>query len=176
MAEIVAAVAYLASAWPRACADPRLLHRRRGGRGRRRPSRSRPVRREYTLDGLTLGEIEAETFNAWKVADLPRPLDAPGHGQGQPVNAIKLAADFVASLPRDGLSPETTEEREGFVHPTRISGGAEEAAVELIVRPRPRQVEEHIALLRRLAAEVGEERARASVGVSEEEQYRNMGR
>ena len=50
----------------------------------------------------------------------------PGTAKGKLVNAVKLAADFVAALPRDDLSPETTEEREGFVHPTRIAGGVEE--------------------------------------------------
>ena len=91
------------------------------------------------------------------------------------MNAIKLAADFVASLPRDSLSPETTEEREGFVHPTKISGGAEEATVELIVRDHDAaKMAEHVELLRRLAAEISERDPRASVDVVEEEQYRNM--
>jgi tripeptide aminopeptidase len=135
------------------------------------------ARYAYTLDGSTLGEIEAETFNAWKLFVTFRGRSThPGTAKGQLVNAIKLAADFVASLPRDGLSPETTEEREGFVHPTRISGAAEEAVVELIVRDHDlAKIEEHIALLRRLAADVGEQEPRASVDVREEEQYRNMG-
>ena len=89
----------------------------------------------YTLDGAAPGEIEAETFNAAKVVVTIRGRSThTGTAKGQLVNAIKLAADFVASLPRDSLSPETTEEREGFVHPTKISGGAEETSVELIVR------------------------------------------
>ena len=91
------------------------------------------------------------------------------------MNASKLAADFVASLPRDSLSPETTEEREGFVHPTKLAGGAEEATVELIVRDHDAtKMTEHVELLRRLAAEVSEREPRASVDVAEEQQYRNM--
>ena len=71
------------------------------------------------------------------------------------MNAVKLAADLVAALPRDGLSPETTEEREGFVHPHEISGGAEGTMVEFIVRDHDAaKLEEHLALLRRLADEV----------------------
>jgi tripeptide aminopeptidase len=135
------------------------------------------ARYAYTLDGSELGEIEAETFNAWKVAVTIRGRSThPGTAMGQLVNAIKLAADFVAALPRDRLSPETTEEREGFVHPTRIAGGAEEATVELIVRDHDlAKIDEHLTLLRRLANEVREREPRASVEVVEEEQYRNMG-
>jgi tripeptide aminopeptidase len=131
----------------------------------------------YTLDGSELGEIEAETFNAAKVVVTIRGRSThPGTAKGQLVNATKLAADFVAALPRDGLSPETTGEREGFVHPTRIAGGAEETVVELIVRDHDAEkLEEHGALIRRLADEIKEREPRASVEVSKEDQYRNMG-
>jgi tripeptide aminopeptidase len=131
----------------------------------------------YTLDGSELGEIEAETFNAAKVTVTIRGRSThPGTAKGQLVNAIKLAADFVAALPRDSRSPETTEEREGFVHPTRMSGGAEETVVELIVRDHDAgKMREHVALLTQLAGEVTEREPRAAVEVREEEQYRNMG-
>jgi tripeptide aminopeptidase len=92
------------------------------------------------------------------------------------VNAIKLAADLVAALPRDSRSPETTEEREGFVHPTKIAGGAEQATVELIVRDHDRDLlREHVALIEGLVAQLREQEPRATFDVSEEEQYRNMG-
>jgi tripeptide aminopeptidase len=135
------------------------------------------ARYAYTLDGAEIGEIEAETFNARKVNVTIRGRSThPGTAKGQLVNAIKLAADFVAAFPRDGLSPETTEEREGFVHPTRFSGGAEEALVEFIVRDHDAaKMDEHVALIRRLADEVCEREPRAAVDVVEEEQYRNMG-
>jgi tripeptide aminopeptidase len=131
----------------------------------------------YTLDGAELGEIEAETFNAAKVlVTISGRSTHPGTAKGQLVNAVKLAADFVAALPRDTLSPETTEEREGFVHPTKIAGGTEETVVELIVRDHDAaKMEEHVALIRRLAGEITEREPRASVDVSEEAQYRNMG-
>ena len=131
----------------------------------------------YTLDGSELGEIEAETFNASRVAITIRGRSThPGTAKGQLVNAVKLAADFIAALPRDGRSPETTDEREGFVHPTKISGGAEEAMIEFIVRDHDAgKMQEHVALLRRLAEDVEEREPRASVEVREEEQYRNMG-
>ncbi len=131
----------------------------------------------YTLDGSELGEIEAETFNATKVTITIRGRSThPGTAKGQLVNAAKLAADLVAGLPRDSRSPETTEEREGFVHPTKISAGAEEATIEFIVRDHDAaKMQEHTALLRRLADEVQEREPRASAEVAEEEQYRNMG-
>ena len=131
----------------------------------------------YTLDGSELGEIEAETFNAARVAITIRGRSThPGTAKGQLVNAAKLAADLVAALPRDGRSPETTEEREGFVHPTRIAAGAEEATIEFIVRDHDAaKMQEHVALLRQLADDVKQREPRASVEVREEEQYRNMG-
>ena len=135
------------------------------------------ARYAYTLDGAELGEIEAETFNASKVTVTIRGRSThPGTAKGQLVNAIKLAADLVAGLPRDGRSPETTEEREGFVHPTKISGGAEETSIEFIVRDHDAaKMKEHVALIRRLADEVCEREPRAAVDIREEEQYRNMG-
>jgi tripeptide aminopeptidase len=135
------------------------------------------ARYAYTLDGSELGEIEAETFNAAKVTVTIRGRSThPGTAKGQLVNAIKLAADLVAALPRDGRSPETTEQREGFVHPTRISGGAEQTLVEFIVRDHDAaQLREHVALIRGLADELRAREPRASVEIAEEEQYRNMG-
>jgi tripeptide aminopeptidase len=91
------------------------------------------------------------------------------------VNSVKLAADLIASLPRDGLSPETTEGREGFVHPSRISGSAEETVVSLIVRDHDdAKLEEHTELVSRLAAEIEEREPRARVIVDVAESYRNM--
>ena len=180
VAEIVAAVAYLARNPGPAHAPIRVcftVDEEVAGGADHLDLERFGARYAYTLDGSSLGEIEAETFNAWKVVVTFRGRSThPGTAKGQLVNAIKLAADFVASLPRDGLSPETTEEREGFVHPTRISGGAEEASVELIVRDHDlANIEEHVALLRRLAEDVRAQEPRASVDVTEEEQYRNMG-
>ena len=135
------------------------------------------ARYAYTLDGAEIGEIEAETFNAARVLVAIRGRSThPGTAKGQLVNAVKLAADFVAALPRDTLSPETTEEREGFVHPHKIMGGAEETCVEFIVRDHDAaKLEEHLGLIRKLAAEIGERELRAAVEIAEEEQYRNMG-
>ena len=129
-----------------------------------------------TLDGAELGEIEAETFNAWKVVVKIRGRSThPAPAKGQLVNAVKLAADFVAAFPRDALS-RTTEEREGFVHPHKVVEGAEETCVEFIVRDHDAtKMDVHLGLIRRLAGEIREREPRAAVEIEEEEQYRNMG-
>ena len=130
----------------------------------------------YTLDGSGLGEIETETFNAWKVVvTIHGRAVHPGSAKGKLVNSIRLASDFVAALPRDRLSPETTEQREGFVHPTGIAGTGEKTTVELIVRDHDRaKLDEHLALIRTVAEEVGRKEPRARVEVAEQETYRNM--
>ncbi|MBA2332987.1 MAG: peptidase T [Actinobacteria bacterium] len=130
----------------------------------------------YTLDGSGLGEIETETFNAWKVSVTIHGRSVhPGSAKGKLVSSIRLAADFVAALPQDRLSPETTDEREGFIHPTGINGMGEKTVVELIVRDHDRaKLDEHLALIRSVADEIGRQEPRACVEVAEEETYRNM--
>ena len=180
VAEIMAAVAYLKS-------HPELEHapievcftvdEEVGGGADHLDIDAFGARYAYTLDGAEIGGIEAETFNATKVVVTIRGRSThPGTAKGQLVNAVKLAADFVAAFPRDGRSPETTEEREGFVHPHKIVGGAEETCVEFIVRDHDAaKMGEHLELIRRLAGEIREREPRAAVEIDEEEQYRNMG-
>ena len=92
------------------------------------------------------------------------------------VNAVKLAAQLLASLPADRLSPETTEGREGFVHPGRIAGNAEEAVVDFIVRDHDDDLlEAHVGALRELVDRVAESEPRAHVDIEVRESYRNMG-
>jgi tripeptide aminopeptidase len=130
----------------------------------------------YTLDGSGLGDLEIETFSADQVVITIRGHSVhPGSAKGKLVNAVKLAADLIAALPRDRLSPETTEEREGFVHPSRIAGNAEEARVTFIVRDHDDALlAEHVDLLRRLADDVVAREPRARVQVDVSETYRNM--
>ncbi|MEJ7568226.1 MAG: peptidase T [Gaiellaceae bacterium] len=130
----------------------------------------------YTLDGSGLGEIETETFNAWKVVvTIHGRAVHPGSAKGKLVNSIRLAADLIAALPRERLSPETTEAREGFIHPTGIQGSGERTVVELIVRDHDRaKLDEHLALIRAVAEEVGSSDSRARLEVTEQETYRNM--
>jgi tripeptide aminopeptidase len=91
------------------------------------------------------------------------------------VNAVKLASELILSLPADTLSPETTEEREGYVHPVRISGNAEEAVVDFIARDHDDELlAQHVELLRELAGQVEEREPRARVEVEVRDSYRNM--
>ena len=180
VAEIVAAVAYLKRNPDPAHAPIRVcftVDEEVAGGAEHIDLERYGARYAYTLDGSEPGEIEAETFNGSKVVVTIRGRSThPGTAKGQLVNAIKLAAGLVAALPRDSASPETTEGREGFVHPSRIAGGAEQATVELIVRDHDRDLmQEHIALIQRLAAQLREQEPRAAIDVQEEEQYRNMG-
>jgi len=130
----------------------------------------------YTLDGSGVGEIETETFSArqLKISISGRGAHT-GTAKGKLVNAVKLAADFVASFPQGELSPETTEGREGFVHPHRLVANAEEALVTVIVRDHDDALlDQHTELVRRLAAEIEEREPRANVSIATWDQYRNM--
>ena len=89
----------------------------------------------YTLDAGDLGSFEDETFSADAMSITFYGVSAhPGYGKDKLVNAVKAAAHFVDSLPKDEWSPETTDDRYGFVHPVRINGSAEKATVDLIIR------------------------------------------
>jgi tripeptide aminopeptidase len=130
----------------------------------------------YTLDGAQIGQIDDETFSASAVRVLIRGHSVhPGTSKGKLVNSIKLAGRLLEKLPADRLSPETTDDREGFVHPTRIAGGAAETLVTFIVRDFDgEQLRRHEQLLRDLAEELEREEPRASIEVTAEDSYRNM--
>jgi tripeptide aminopeptidase len=130
----------------------------------------------YTLDGAEIGKIDDETFSASEVRVCIRGHSVhPGTSKGKLVNSIKLAGRLLELLPSDRLSPETTDDREGFVHPVRIAGGAAETLVTFIVRDFDgEELRRHEQLLRDIAAEVEREEPRASVEVTVEDSYRNM--
>ena len=130
----------------------------------------------YTFDGSGLGEIETESFSAYQLKLTIKGVGVhPGTAKGRLVNAVKLLADVVAALPREGLSPETTEGREGYVHPMRLAGGTAEATVWFIARDHDDdRLEEHVDVVRRLATEIIGREPRASFTLDVEEQYRNM--
>jgi tripeptide aminopeptidase len=130
----------------------------------------------YTLDGAELGRVDDETFSASEVRIRIEGLSAhPGTAKGKMVNAIKLGARLIERLPQGSRSPETTEGREGFVHPHRFVGTTAEAELRFIVRDfDDAKLAEHEQLLRDLADELAAEEPRARVGVTVERQYRNM--
>ena len=89
----------------------------------------------YTIDGSTRGEVETETFSADAVVIKFNGKNVhPGYAKGKMVNAIKIAAKFLEMLPKDSLSPETTEKREGYVHPVSINGNETQTIVKFIIR------------------------------------------
>jgi tripeptide aminopeptidase len=89
----------------------------------------------YTLDGGTLGSIEDESFSADAVTITIKGISAhPGYAKNKMVNAIKVVSELVAALPKTEWCPESTEKREGFVHPTSIKGELESATVSFIIR------------------------------------------
>ena len=130
----------------------------------------------YTLDGSGLGEVEIETFSAKSIRVTIRGLSVhPGTAKGKLVNAVKLAAELVTALPRDRLSPETTEDREGYLHPHRIAGNVEEAVVDLIARDYEEELlAQHVELLRSLVEDVAAREPRAQVELDMRDSYRNM--
>ena len=131
----------------------------------------------YTLDGSRRGEIEAETFSALKATIAFRGRSAhSATAKGVLVNAVKAGGDFLSALPRDGRSPETTDGREGFVHPDEIAGNVEETTVVVIVRDFDEaRLDEHADLVRGLAGQAAAGRG-AEVEVTLERQYSNMRR
>jgi len=131
----------------------------------------------YTLDGSDVGEIQDETFSAYEVTITIRGVDVhPGQATGKLVNALRLAAQIVAGLPADTLTPETTSGREGFIHPSDLTGRPGKAQVRFIVRDFDDQrLDEHLALLERVAREVVGAEPRAQLEFDVHEQYRNMG-
>lgn len=134
------------------------------------------ARYAYTLDGSKRGDLEIENFSADALTIAFHGFNAhPGYAKGRMVNAIKIAAEFVHRLPRHGLSPETTDGHEGFVHPHQIQGGVERAVVRLLLRDfTTRGLDDKARMLTDLAAEVVRPFPSASVQIDRRESYRNM--
>jgi tripeptide aminopeptidase len=130
----------------------------------------------YTLDGGGTGEIDGETFSAdLAVVRITGVNVHPGLAKGRMVNAVRLAGLLLDKLPRQVLSPETTEDRQGFLHPYRIEGGVGEVTMRILLRdfetPRLAERAELVhAAARLLAAEFPQ----AQVDVKVTPQYRNM--
>lgn len=130
----------------------------------------------YTMDGGTRGDLECESFSADGATVTFHGFNThPGYAKGRMVNAIKVAAAFLASLPPDALSPETTEGFEGFVHPYAMQAGVDRTSVRFILRDfRTEGLREKAALLESLARQAAAPYPGVTVEVKTEEQYRNM--
>ena len=130
----------------------------------------------YTMDGGSRGDLEWESFSADAMTLTFSGFNThPGYAKGRMVNAIKVAAAFVDALPADRLSPETTDGREGFVHPYTMQAGVDRTSVRFIVRDFDTAgLKEKEALLASVAEQAVSRFDGARVQVSIEEQYRNM--
>ena len=130
----------------------------------------------YTIDGESLGTLEDETFSADAVSIQIHGVSThPGFAKGKLENALKIAADLLASLPKDHLSPETTEERQGFLHPTHMDGNQDQATVEFIIRDFTEVgLQEKETYLQNQLNEVLKRYPNSSATLTIHQQYRNM--
>jgi tripeptide aminopeptidase len=130
----------------------------------------------YTLDGGEPGSLEDETFSADAVQlIIYGVIIHPGYAKGKLVNALKIAGDVLASLPRAELSPETTDGKEGFIHPVRVDGIAEKATIDFIIRDFVTEgLKKKEDFLVSLIEMVLENYPAAKFDFKVKEQYRNM--
>jgi tripeptide aminopeptidase len=130
----------------------------------------------YTVDGEKVGEIEDETFCADSLEIKISGINVhPGYAKNKMVNAIKIVARIIERLPHQTLSPETTEGREGYVHPHHINGNEEEATIKFLIRDfTDNGLKEAEALIKKISEDVTGEFPGAKCEVKVSESYRNM--
>ena len=130
----------------------------------------------YTLDGAGTGEVEAETFSADKATVTITGVNIhPAIAKGRMINAVRLAGKFLDRLPQQRLTPETTADRDGFLHPYLIDGGVPRTTIHILLRDfETPQLAEKADLLRAVAKQLETEFPGASVDVDVKAQYRNM--
>ena len=130
----------------------------------------------FTLDGGEVGTFEDETFSADAATIVIEGVSAhPGYAKGKMINAIKIAAEIVAALPKDSWCPEATSGKEGFVHPVGVNGVQEKATIDFIVRDfDTAMLAVHEKKLFDIAQNVVSKYQGATITCSVTEQYRNM--
>lgn len=130
----------------------------------------------YTLDGGEAGSLEDETFSADGVEiTINGVIIHPGYAKDKLVNALKIGGEILARLPKTELSPETTEGRQGFIHPVRVEGIAERCILEFIIRDFVTSgLKSKEDFLKELVELVMEKYPQASYDFVVKEQYRNM--
>jgi tripeptide aminopeptidase len=130
----------------------------------------------YTLDGGEAGSLEDESFSADGASIVINGVIAhPGYAKSKLVNALKIAGEILNALPKNEWSPETTEKREGFVHPVSVNGIAEKTTIGFIVRDYTRDgLLSHHTKLKSIAEVVVAKHKGATMEYIQTEQYRNM--
>lgn len=129
----------------------------------------------YTVDGETVGEIENETFNAAVANFTVNGINVhPGYAKGKLVNSIKISSRVI-ELISDNPAPETTEKREGYLHPYTIEGDVEQSKFKVLIRDFEKKgMQEKKDVLNQIRDKVADEYPRAEVVLDIEEQYENM--
>lgn len=130
----------------------------------------------YTLDGGDAGALEDETFSANGFQIIINGVIAhPGYAKGKLVNALKIGGEILAALPKEEWSPETTSGKQGFVHPVRFEGIAEQATLDFIIRDfDTANLAKHEQRLQQIAAKIVAQYPGATATYQAQEQYRNM--
>jgi tripeptide aminopeptidase len=130
----------------------------------------------YTIDGSEIGELSYESFSAKSATIRIDGIDVhPGYAKGKMVSALRLASEVIAALPNDRLTPATSSEREGYIHPYEMSGTAASAKIELILRDFDDDLlAAHEQLLRDTVERVMASEPRAKATVEVNRQYHNM--
>lgn len=130
----------------------------------------------YTLDGGDAGALEDETFSAdgFQIV-IDGVIAHPGYAKGKLVNALKIGGEILATLPKQEWSPETTSGKQGFVHPVRFEGIAEQATLDFIIRDfDTANLTKHEQRLQEIAEKVVAAYPDATATYTAQEQYRNM--
>jgi tripeptide aminopeptidase len=130
----------------------------------------------YTLDGGSRGELEFESFSADAITVTFKGFNThPGYAKGRMVNAIRAAAEFITRLPRDAMSPETTEGYDGYLHPYQVHAAVDATSVKVLVRDFvTERLKDKEALVQQLAREVASGHPGSTVDFAIDESYRNM--
>ncbi|MGE5815418.1 MAG: tripeptide aminopeptidase PepT, partial [Acidobacteriota bacterium] len=130
----------------------------------------------YTMDGGTRGELEYESFSADAMDVVFHGFNThPGYAKGRMANSLRAAAAFIDSLPRDRLSPETTDGYEGYVHPYIVEGGTERTRVRVLLRDfDTRKLAQYRDLVSAAAHRAAQLIAGVRAEIAVEESYRNM--
>lgn len=130
----------------------------------------------YTLDGGNLGELNNENFSAdGAILTINGVTTHPGYAKDKMENAIKIASEIVSALPKDRLCPETANEIDGFIHPTKIEGDLGTAKIHFILRNfDTSKLFEYGDLLQKIAKEVIANYPNSTFDYEQKEQYRNM--
>jgi tripeptide aminopeptidase len=130
----------------------------------------------YTLDGSEIGELQNETFSAIELTLRIHGVEVhPGQATGKLVNALRLVGRVLAKLPTEGMSPEATSGRDGFIHPYELAGSAGLAELRAIVRDfDDEKLDQHVELFKRIVDDVVATEPAARAEIETQVQYRNM--